>query len=230
MAETNLGNPDLNRVERDLADLMNQAGKMRMLSHRTVMFGLLSQVDPRHGQSRDAALSEFCRLMAVLSEPKTAGKLGPLALSALTEVTAISGAHLETLRQFSILAQAAIDGRKGSETFEELGDFVGGRLLADLNSIVEGVQRAIEHVGKRRADAKRPLISKMETSLNQLDRLAKSLQIVATNASIEAQRAGDAGRGFRIISEEMRNLSQQSRSQAEHLGSLFEDVTHSGGV
>jgi methyl-accepting chemotaxis protein len=42
--------------------------------------------------------------------------------------------------------------------------------------------------------------------------------LLAANASIEAARAGDAGKGFAVMASEVRKLSENSKSAAERVG------------
>ncbi len=54
------------------------------------------------------------------------------------------------------------------------------------------------------------LVTKIETNVDQLNRIQKKQKILALNASIEAARAGEAGRGFTIVANQVENLSRDS--------------------
>jgi methyl-accepting chemotaxis protein len=54
--------------------------------------------------------------------------------------------------------------------------------------------------------------------------IVQQMTIVTLNASIEAARAGTAGRGFSVVAEEMRSLAQRARTlSAEYRGGLHEN-------
>lgn len=59
-----------------------------------------------------------------------------------------------------------------------------------------------------------------DTAISGLDRISKQIFFISINASVEAARVGDAGRGFLQISSDIRALSQSAQNATQDLSSL----------
>ncbi len=62
------------------------------------------------------------------------------------------------------------------------------------------------------------------TSLQSMQDIAEETNLLALNASIEAQRAGEYGRGFAIVANNVRRLSEDAHSYSSEIFNLIYDV------
>ena len=75
-------------------------------------------------------------------------------------------------------------------------------------------------------------ISKFEKRIQKVDAIATSIEsiskqtnLLALNAAIEAARAGDAGKGFSVVAEEIRSLAEQTQSSTQTISNIVGDLS-----
>ncbi|HHT8267799.1 methyl-accepting chemotaxis protein [Enterobacter ludwigii] len=91
--------------------------------------------------------------------------------------------------------RATLQARKGGELM--------GQVSTNMQSITECAQQMTEII-------------------SMIDGIAFQTNILALNAAVEAARAGDHGKGFSVVAEEVRNLAHRSADAAKNIKTLIE--------
>ena len=73
-------------------------------------------------------------------------------------------------------------------------------------------------------------INEINEITNIINEIAEQTNLLALNAAIEASRAGEAGRGFSVVADEIRKLSQQSKESSGNIGRLIGEISKNTDV
>ncbi|WP_407309526.1 methyl-accepting chemotaxis protein [Desulfosporosinus sp. SB140] len=71
--------------------------------------------------------------------------------------------------------------------------------------------------------------SQIDQTVQLIKRVANQTNLLGFNASIEASRAGDAGRGFTVVAQEIKRLADESRQSVELIRKLIQDIQEVSG-
>lgn len=115
-------------------------------------------------------------------------------------------------------AQAARDGSGGGRrTVEANADAV-----AAVNDAMEEASAAIERLSSQAED--------IGEVIEVITSVAGQTNLLALNAAIEAARAGEAGRGFAVVADEVRALAQKTQSSTERIERIVGELRAGTGA
>ena len=182
----------------------------------------------RTQRALDTALATMSKALSEVAEASgdvsgATGRIAAVSEEVAQGADAQAVAIRETLGQLKELAESAAQNAvfaaegRGSTAMAQQAAAAGAE---EIRALVDAVERM------------RTTSQETNRILRTIDEIAFQTNLLALNAAVEAARAGDAGRGFGVVAEEVRRLASRAAEAARQTHALMEEslATADAGV
>ena len=120
-----------------------------------------------------------------------------------------------TVQDVARNAEAAAEAATHADNEARQGDEVVNEVITQIERLASEVNRSTEAMTHLEQES-----HKIGSVMDVIKAVAEQTNLLALNAAIEAARAGEAGRGFAVVADEVRTLAQRTQQSTEEIEGL----------
>lgn len=135
-----------------------------------------------------------------------------LVVTAITEMSATSHEVAQNTTQVAVSTQAATKEVANAQDCVDVS-------LSEVSNLMGEINQAAEQVNSLSEQSK-----KINSVLSVIGGIAEQTNLLALNAAIEAARAGEQGRGFAVVADEVRSLASRTQDSTLEINEMLSEL------
>lgn len=134
------------------------------------------------------------------------------AATAVTEMAA-------TVKEIAKSSEAAAESASDADKEAVAGKGIVGEAAETINKLASEVERSAEVINRLESES-----DAIGSVLDVIRGIAEQTNLLALNAAIEAARAGEQGRGFAVVADEVRTLASRTQQSTQEIQKMIEKL------
>jgi methyl-accepting chemotaxis protein len=220
MQAVDMGNGQLN-----LTHCLAEAGEVEILSLAkgfNVFNGGIKDLMIKFGSVIGNLSTSSDNLSTIAEQTQTAATI---QTDALDQVATAVEEMVATVQEVASNASAASSKAQDCEAESKKGQSIVQNSILTINKLSEEMTSASSAISNVENNS-----NTITTVVDVIKGIADQTNLLALNAAIEAARAGEQGRGFAVVADEVRNLAKRTQDSTEEIQAMIQNLQENSRI